>query len=61
MADIEIGISDKKLLFYELLEKNKNDEKLVKLLKKNARKNFFPKGENISFKIKKFRKSKNNN
>ena len=61
MADIEIEISDTKLLFYELLEKNKNDEKLVKLLKKNARKNFFPKGENISFKCKKYRKSKNNN
>ena len=61
LADIEIGISDKKLLFYELLEKNKNDEKLVKLLKKYARKNFFPKGENISFKCKKYRKSKNNN
>ena len=61
LADIEIEISDKKLLFNELLEKNKSDEKLVKLLKKYARKNFFPKGENISFNCKKYRKSKNNN
>jgi hypothetical protein len=61
LADIEIEISDTKLLFNELLEKNKSDEKLVKLLKKYARKNFFPKGENISFKCKKYRKSKNNN
>ena len=61
LADIEIEISNKNILFNELLEKNRGDGKLVKLLKKFARKNFFPKGENISFKCKKCRKLKNNN
>ena len=56
LADIEIEISNKNILFNELLEKNQNDGKLVKLLKKFARKIFFPKGENISFKCKKCRK-----
>ena len=60
LADIEIKISNTTKLFNDITEDKKDDKKYVKLLRGVARKNFFPKGENIYFNCRKLKKLKNN-